>query len=77
MPNPVRINLANPQELMELPGIDRVQVDAILRFRAEHGPILNVAQLSGILGSRRLDQALLEKINFAPSDDTAPEAPGA
>jgi DNA uptake protein ComE-like DNA-binding protein len=77
MPNPVRINLANPQELMELPGIDRAQVDAILRFRAEHGPILDVAQLSGILGSGRLDQALLEKINFAPSDDTAPEAPGA
>jgi len=77
MPNRVRINLANPQEIMELPGIDRAQADAILRFRAEHGPILDAAQLSRILGSRRLDQALMESLNFAPADDTAPEAPGA
>jgi DNA uptake protein ComE-like DNA-binding protein len=34
----VRINLANAQELLELPGLGRAQVEAIVRFRAEHGP---------------------------------------
>jgi len=39
MPNRVRINLVNPAELLELPGIGPEQAGAILRFRAEHGPI--------------------------------------
>ena len=37
MPNRVRVNLANPAELLELPGIGPEQARAILRFRAEHG----------------------------------------
>ncbi len=39
MLNKTRINLANPAELLELPGIGPEQARAILRFRAEHGPI--------------------------------------
>jgi len=38
MSNRVRINLANPAELLELPGIGPEQVRPILKFRAEHGP---------------------------------------
>src|SRR2546428_629515 len=34
----VRINLANPLELMELPGLSHEQAMTIVKFRAEHGP---------------------------------------
>src|ERR1700740_309494 len=39
MPNKIRINLANEQELRELPGIGAPEAATIVRFRAEHGPI--------------------------------------
>ena len=35
----VRVNLANARELLELGGISEAEVAAIVRFRAEHGPI--------------------------------------
>src|SRR5258705_10261519 len=50
MPNRVRINLVNPAELLELPGIGPEQAGAILRFRAEHGPIKDPEDLVKILG---------------------------
>jgi hypothetical protein len=75
MPNKVRINLANPAELLELPGVSPQQVEAILKFRAEHGPISDERELAGILGSA--PEALSEQADFSPSDTTAPEAPGA
>jgi DNA uptake protein ComE-like DNA-binding protein len=77
MTTKVRVNLANPLELLELPGVGPEQADAILRFRAHHGPIRDAAQLGDILGSRAVSEALSEYADFSPSEATAPEAPGA
>jgi len=38
MPTRVRVNLANAQELLELPGLSPTEVELIVRFRADHGP---------------------------------------
>jgi DNA uptake protein ComE-like DNA-binding protein len=73
----IRINLANPQELCELPGIDRRKQEAILRHRAQHGPIKDASELAKIVGREAVTPALLEHIDFAPAAPTAPEAPGA
>ena len=75
MATKVRINLASRQELLELPGLGPQQADAIVRFRAEHGPIKDAEQLSKIVSVS--PAALWEQADFAPSDATAPEAPGA
>lgn len=77
MTSKVRVNLANPLELLELPGVGPEEADAILRFRAQHGPIRDAAQLVGILGDRPVPEALTELADFSPSEATAPEAPGA
>jgi hypothetical protein len=77
MASKVRVNLANPQELLELPGLGPTQVAAIVRFRSEHGPIKDADQLATILAGYPLSDALRARADFAPSDDTAPEAPGA
>lgn len=58
-------------------GLDRDQVEAIVRFRAEHGPVRDAAELGRILGNAPLRPDLIERLDFAPADDTAPEAPGA
>ena len=77
MPTRVRVNTSNHLELLELPGIERAQVEAIIRFRAQHGPITSESELSRVLGRRVLDRALAERIDYAPAELTAPEAPGA
>lgn len=77
MPNKVRINLVNPAELLELPGIGPEQAGAILQFRAEHGPIKDPDDLAKILGAWPIAQAIWERVDFDPADSTAPEAPGA
>jgi hypothetical protein len=77
MTTKVRVNLANPLELLELPGVGPEEADAIRRFRAQHGPIRDAAQLVGILGGRPVPEALSEQADFSPSEATAPEAPGA
>jgi DNA uptake protein ComE-like DNA-binding protein len=76
MPNKVRINLANAEELREL-GLGPSQVASIVRHRAEHGPIKDSAHLATILGGHALTDTLRERADFAPADATAPEAPGA
>ena len=76
MTNKIRVNTANLQELLEIPGIDRTQADAIVRFRSEHGPIKDVSQLSSILGNRPVE-SLSPRLDFSPSTETAAEAPGA
>jgi DNA uptake protein ComE-like DNA-binding protein len=76
MSNKVRVNLANPAELLELPGIGPEQVRAIITFRAEHGPIQDASQLAKILGTP-IAPATWERVEFDPSESTAPEAPGA
>jgi len=77
MPTKVRVNLANPFELLELPGVGPKDADAILRFRAEHGPIRDAYQLAAILGGQPAPEVLSELADFSPADATAPEAPGA
>ena len=77
MPNRVRVNLVNPAELLELPGIGPEQAQAILEFRAEHGPIQDAGQLAKILRAWPVAEAIWERVAFDPADGTAPEAPGA
>ncbi len=76
MPTRVRVNLANAQELLELPGLSPTEVEVIVRYRSEHGPIKDADQLSRILSGHPV-QPLAEHVDFSPSDTTAPEAPGA
>jgi competence ComEA-like helix-hairpin-helix protein len=73
----VRVNLANPSELCEIPGIQRSQADAIVKFRSEHGPIKNFGQLTEVMGGQTLAEGTHEHLDFDPADTTAPEAPGA
>ena len=73
----VRVNLANAQELLELPGITPAEVEIIVKFRAEHGPIADADQLERLLNRHPIPDTLKERADFAPSDSTAPEAPGA
>jgi DNA uptake protein ComE-like DNA-binding protein len=72
-----RINLANPQELLELPGIDVSKREAIVRYRAARGPITNASELAEVVGREAVTTALLEHVDFSPAAPTAPEAPGA
>ena len=72
-----RINLANPQELLELPGIHQAAGDAIIRHRAQHGPITNATELTEILGPQTVTPTLLAHVDFQPAESTAAEAPGA
>ena len=76
MADRVRINLANPAELREL-GIGDAEVDTIVRFRREHGPIGDVRQLNALLGGRPVPAGLAGRLDFSPAEPTAPEAPGA
>jgi hypothetical protein len=77
MATKVRVNLANAQELLELPGLGTADVAAIVKFRSEHGPIKDADQLARILSGHPLAAALREWADFSPADATAPEAPGA
>ena len=77
MVSKVRINLANGQELLELPGLGPEQAEAIVRFRSEHGPIHDPGQLAAILKGWTASDAIWEHADFSPSDTTTPEAPGA
>jgi competence ComEA-like helix-hairpin-helix protein len=77
MPTKVRVNLANAQELLELPGFGAADAAAIVKFRAEHGPIKDAEQLARILSGRPRADTLREWVDFSPADATAPEAPGA
>jgi helix-hairpin-helix protein len=77
MATKVRINLANGQELLELPGLSTAHVAAIVTFRSEHGPIKDADHLATILSGYPITDTLRERADFSPADDTAPEAPGA
>ncbi|HEV8440625.1 MAG TPA: helix-hairpin-helix domain-containing protein [Methylomirabilota bacterium] len=77
MPTKVRVNLANSLELLELPGLQPQQADAIVKFRSEHGPIKDARELARILSAWPVSDALWEQADFSPADTTAPEAPGA
>lgn len=77
MKTAIRVNLANPMELEEIPGIGPERAAAIVKFRQEHGPIQDVNQLARILGGWTVAEEMAELLDFSPSDDSAPEAPGA
>jgi Helix-hairpin-helix motif len=77
MPHRVKVNLANPAELLELPGVGPEQARAILEFRAEHGPIQNADELARILRAWPVAPAIWDRVEFDHADSTAPEAPGA
>lgn len=77
MATKVRVNLANEQELLEVPGFGPAQAAAIIRYRAQHGPITGADQLARVLDGFPLDDAQRACADFSPSDGTAPEAPGA
>jgi DNA uptake protein ComE-like DNA-binding protein len=77
MSHKVRVNTANPQELLEVPGLRPDEADAIVRFRVEHGPITDAEQLSRILGGKELSADARRQMDFEPANQTAPEAPGA
>jgi hypothetical protein len=72
-----RINLANPQELLELPGLHETAGDAIVRHRGQHGPIGDAIELTQILGPEIVTPAFLAHVDFQPAEGTAAEAPGA
>ena len=73
----LRINLANARELSTMPGLTAQQVEAIVKYRADHGPILDARQLAEVLGGASVAQAIAARADFSPADSTAPEAPGA
>jgi DNA uptake protein ComE-like DNA-binding protein len=77
MPARVRVNLANEQELLEVPGFGPAQAAAIIRYRSLHGPITGADQLATVLSGFPLDDAQRACADFSPADSTAPEAPGA
>lgn len=77
MTTKVRVNLANPLDLLELPGIGPKQAEAVVNFRVQHGPIRDAAQLAAILGGAVAPEMLSEQVDFSPAEGTAPEAPGA
>jgi predicted DNA-binding helix-hairpin-helix protein len=77
MATKVRVNLANEQELLEVPGFGPAEAAAIIRFRSEHGPIMGADQLARVLSGFPLNDVQRACADFSPSDSTAPEAPGA
>ena len=73
----IRVNLANPAELCEISGITSAEAEAIVRFRADHGPIENADQLAEVIGGRRFPEDVRQQLDFEPAAMTAPESPGA
>ena len=59
MTNRVRLNIANARELLELPGITEAEVETIVRFRSQHGPIADAQQRRAVLGGRPMRTALI------------------
>jgi competence ComEA-like helix-hairpin-helix protein len=76
MTTKVRVNLANPIELLELPGIGPEQATAIVSHRAEHGPITSAEELAKVLSRWPVSETMWGCVDFDPAETTAPEAPG-
>jgi DNA uptake protein ComE-like DNA-binding protein len=66
MTEQVRVNSADYQELLGLPGVGVEQANRIVRFRREHGPIVNESELSRVLGLRALDESMWGRVDFSP-----------
>ena len=78
MPDRVRVNVANPHELLRLPGVGPEQAERIVKFRTEHGPIGNESELSRVLGWRGLGESMWGRVDFSAtgrrSTSTPPES---
>lgn len=48
--NKININLADKEELMQLPGIGASRADSIIQFRKENGPFTDIQDLTKIPG---------------------------
>jgi hypothetical protein len=70
-----RINLAHPLELLEIPELDPISVEAVVRHRVQHRPISSPAELAKILGTA-VPRSMLEHIGFAPPEESATESAG-
>jgi hypothetical protein len=68
MPDRVRVNVANPSELLKLPGIGPEQAERIVKFRAQYGPIGNESELSRVLGWRGLGESMWGRVDFSSGD---------
>ena len=73
----MRINLANPQELLEIPGLLIAGRDNLVRHRAAHGPISSAEELGRVIFPLTVTPEMLEHVDFQPAISTAAEAPGA
>ena len=47
---PVNVNTADAETLAKLPGIGEAKAQAILDYRAEHGPFAKLAELENVSG---------------------------
>src|SRR5215470_9529901 len=68
MPDRVRVNVANPNELLKLPGVGPEQVERIVKFRAQYGPIGNESELSRVLGWRGLGESMWGRVDFSSGE---------
>ena len=73
----MRINLANAQELLELPGLGRRRWPPSSGIARSMAPSRTPTELATILRGFPLTDALRARADFSPADATAPEAPGA
>jgi Helix-hairpin-helix motif len=76
MPTRVRVNLANAQELLELPGLSPDEVEIIVRLRGEHGPIGNADQLARILNGHPYVRHAQGARRFLPVRQHCPRGSG-
>ena len=74
MPDRVRVNVANPHELLRLPGVGPEQAERIVKFRSEHGPIGNESELSRVLGWRGLGESMWGRVDFSAGDRARADA---
>jgi DNA uptake protein ComE-like DNA-binding protein len=60
----VPVNKADFRQLLELPGVGLEQAERIVRFRREHGPIVNDSELSRVLGWRALGESMWNRVDY-------------
>jgi len=64
---PLDINSASATDLERLPGVGPKLAQAIVEYRAEHGPFAGPAQLAAVKGiSERLIATWGEAISYGP-----------
>jgi hypothetical protein len=61
----VPVNTADFRQLLELPGVGLEQAERIVRFRWQHGPIVNESELSRVLGWRRLSESMWDRVDYS------------